>query len=167
MILTLITMIIGIGIAIFQTHQHGYMNEFFDYLVSSFVGLILGAFIGLIIAIILPMDTYDKHYSFNIETLQDNNSISGGFFLGCGQIEGKMKYIFYYEEKGLYRMEQLDYNLVQIKYTDSKPKVNVTENYPSNAFINNFALDFDAFSKTYIIEVPKGTIKNNYNLDVQ
>ena len=64
-------------------------------------------------------------------------------------------------------MMQLDYNLVQIKYSDSKPKVNVTENYPSDAFINNFAIDLDAFDKKYIIEVPKGTIKNNYNLDAQ
>ena len=113
------------------------------------------------------MDTYDKNYSLNIETLQDNNSVSGNFFLGCGQIECKMKYVFYYEENGLYRMMQLDYNLVQIKYSDGKPKVNVTENYPSKTFINNFAIDLDAFDKTYIIEVPKGTIKNNYNLDAQ
>jgi len=28
-------------------------------------------------------------------------------------------------------------------------------------------LDMDCFDKTYIIEVPKGTIKNNYNLDAQ
>ncbi len=166
MILILIAMIIGIGIAIFQTYN-GWMNDFIDYIFSSFTGIVVGAGIGLIVAIMLPMDTYDKHYSLNIETLQDNNSVSGNFFLGCGQIEGKMKYVFYYEEKGLYRMMQLDYNLVQIKYSDSKPKVNVTENYPSGAFINNFAIDLNAFDKTYIIEVPKGTIKNNYNLDAQ
>lgn len=166
MILILIGMVIGIAITIYQTYK-GFFRDFIDYIMSSFIGGLLGGAFGLISAIMLPMDTYDKHYSLNIETLQDNNSVIGNFFLGCGQIEGKMKYVFYYEENGLYRMMQLDYNLVQIKYSDSKPKVNVTENYPSDAFINNFAIDLDVFYKTYIIEVPKGTIKNNYNLDAQ
>jgi len=166
MILILIGMVIGIAIAIYQTYN-GWLNDFIDYIMSSFIGILLGGALALIVAIMLPMDTYDKHYSLNIETLQDNNSVSGNFFLGCGQIEGKMKYVFYYEENGLYRMMQIDYNLVQIKYSDGKPKVNVTENYPSDAFINKLAIDLDAFDKTYIIEVPKGTIKNNYNLDAQ
>ncbi len=166
MILILIGMVIGLGIAIYQTYNE-WMNDFTDYILSSFIGIVFGASIGLIVAIMLPMDTYNKHYSLNIETLQDNNSVIGNFFLGCGQIKGKMKYVFYYEENGLYKMMQLDYNLVQIKYSNSKPKVNVTENYPSDAFINYFAIDLDVFDKTYIIEVPEGTIKNNYNLDAQ
>lgn len=166
MILILIGVAIGIGIAIYQTYN-GYMNDFSDYTFSVVIGILLGFIFSLFVAIMLPMDTYDKHYSLDIETLQDNNSVSGNFFLGCGQIEGKMKYVFYYEENGLYRMMQLDYNLVQIKYSDSKPKVNVTENYPSDAFINKFAIDLNVLDKTYIIEVPKGTIKNNYNLDAQ
>jgi hypothetical protein len=166
MILILIGMVIGIVIAIYQTYN-GWFNDFIAYIMSSFIGIMIGGLLASFVAIMLPMDTYDKHYSLNLEALQDNNSVSGNFFLGCGQIEGKMKYVFYYEENGLYRMMQLDHNLVQIKYSDGKPKVNVTENYPSDAFINNFAIDLDAFGKTYIIEVPKGTIKNNYNLDAQ
>lgn len=166
MILILITIIIGIGIYIFKTYNSEY-NDFIDYIASSVNGFVVGAVIGLFVSIMLPMDTYDKQYSLSIETLQDNNSVSGRFFLGSGQIEGKMKYVFYYEEDGLYTMMQLDYNLVQIKYSDNKPKLIITEKYPSDAFINYFAIDFDAFSKTYIIEVPKGTIKNNYNLDAQ
>lgn len=138
-----------------------------DYILFSFIGIFIGGIIGFLVAWMLPMDTYNKHSSFRIEALQDNNSVNGNFFLGCGQIEGEMKYVFYYEQaEGLYRMMQLDYDLVQIKYSD-EPKINVTENYPSDAFINHFAIDMDAFHKTYIIEVPKGTIKNNYNLDAQ
>lgn len=93
MILILIAMIIGIGIAVFQTYN-GRTSDFIDYIFpsfvfihyifSSFVGIVVGAVIGLIVAIMLPVDTYDKHYSLNIETLQDNNSVSGNFFLGCG-----------------------------------------------------------------------------------
>jgi hypothetical protein len=43
----------------------------------------------------------------------------------------------------------------------------VSEKYATESFINYFAVDFDLGSKTYIIEVPCGTIKNNYNLDTQ
>lgn len=162
----IIAMIIGLIIAIYQTYN-GWMNTILDYIVFSCVGIFFGGIIGLIVAIALPMNTYDKHSSLNIATLQDGNSVSGKFFLGSGQIEGKMKYIFYYEENGMYRMMQLNYDVVQIKYSDEKPKVNITQNYPTKAFINNFAIDMDCFDKTYIIEVPKGTIKSNYNLDAQ
>lgn len=166
MITILIAAIIGIALAIYNEYQEGW-GGLFGYIMMSIIGALFGGVIGFIIATALPMQTYDKHYSLSIETLQDNSSVSGNFFLGCGQIEGKMKYVFYYEEKGLYRMMQIDYNMVQIKYSDSKPKVNITENYPTESIINYFAFDTDLFDKTYIIEVPKGTIKNNYNLDAQ
>ena len=142
-------------------------SEWIDYIMFSLIGGLFGGCIAMILSFMLPMDTYDKKYSLNVETLQDNNSVSGSFFLGCGQIEGKMKYVFYYEANGLYRMNQIDYDLVQIKYSDGKPKVNVTENALTKSPINLFAMDFDIGLKTYIIEVPKGTIKNNYNLDAQ
>lgn len=166
MILVYISIFIGICIGIYNCYK-GWMNDYIDYIAFSFSGAFIGGLIGLILSIMLPMDTYNKQYSLSIETLQDNSSVSGNFFLGCGQIGGSMKYVFYYEKNGLYKMMQIDYELVQIKYSDSKPKVNVTEIYPTNSIINNFAFDFNCFNKTYIIEVPKGTIKNNYNLDAQ
>ncbi len=162
----LILSILGILIAIYESYS-SYECNIGDYIFVSIMGGLIGCIGGIILALALPMNTYNKKYSLNIETLQDNSSISGNFFLGCGQISGKMKYVFYYEENGLYRMMQVDYNLVQIKYSDDKPKVNITEIYPTDAFINHFAIDLNVFDKTYIIEVPKGTIKGNYNLDAQ
>lgn len=168
MLLILLGVIAGIIIGIYNTYGSYYdcfMDYFMDYFMNIFIGTAFGAGISLFIAIAIPMETYKNEYSLDIESLQDNNSVSGNFFLGCGQIEGKMKYVFYYRENDLYRMMQLDYNLVQIKYSDSSAKVNVTENCPTEAFINKFSVDMDLYHKTYIIEVPKGTIKNNYNLD--
>jgi hypothetical protein len=164
--LILIGMILGMARGIYSAHEN-HWSDLSDYVAFSILGALLSFCIVLPISFMLPMDTYDKKYSLNIETLQDNNSVSGSFFLGCGQIEGKMKYVFYHEVNGLYRMNQIDYDLVQIKYSDGKPKVNVTENELTKSWINFFALDFDIGLKTYIIEVPKGTIKNNYNLDAQ
>jgi uncharacterized protein YneF (UPF0154 family) len=164
--LIIVCAIIGIVISIYQSYKD-WGFDFVMIFLNSLIGIVIGAFLGIWISIALPMSTYNKHYSVNIETLQDNSSVSGQFFLGCGQIDGDMKYVLYFEEKGLYQMMQIKYNLVQIKYSKRTPRLNITEICPTDSWVNNFALDFDIYDKTYIIEVPKGTIRNNYNLDAQ
>lgn len=169
MVTILITILLGIIIGIINaTLQPSFLRDLGFYIINSFIGAIFGLIIGIAIAFILPMDTYEKHYSINIVTLQDNNSTKGDFLLGCGNINGQMKYTFYYEENGLYAMKQLDHDLVKIKYSDGQPKVNVIEKkHPTNKWINAFALDLFLFDKTYVIEVPKGTIHTDYSLDAQ
>ncbi len=164
MLTIVIFLLCGCLLSIFLTsfNRPSYMG---DLLYKGMVFEILALILGFFVALMLPMDVYNKHSSLNIEALQDNNSVDGKFLLGCGQIGGKMKYVFYYEENGFYKMGQLDYDLVRIKYTNDKPKVNIIHTYPSNSLINYFAYDTDILNKTYIIEVPRGTIKNNYNLD--
>jgi len=168
MVIILIGIIVGFIWGVIDSYLEGYSGWLLDGIVFGILKGISGALIGFIIAFIMPMDLQEKNYTLNIEALQDNNSISGKFFLGSGQIDGKMQYVFYYEENGYYRMMQVDYNLVQIKYSDGIPKVNVTEMILSDAFINYFTIPPPNYAKkSYIIEVPKGTIKNNYNLDAQ
>ena len=162
----IIAAIMGMGVAISYT-RNDWMTDFIDYVFSALVGILLGGAIGLAVAMALPMDTYQKRYSVMLESLQDNNNVSCNFFLGCGQIEGKMKYVYYYKSGEFYRMAQVDYNLVDIRYSTASPKVNIIEKFPTESFINKFAFDIDCNSKTYIIDVPKGTIQNNYVLDAQ
>lgn len=165
----LIFSVIGMVLGDFIAHRD-FCRDFIIYPLFSMVFGIIGIFVGLLVAIALPMQTYDKHYSYDIENLQDNGSVDGQFFLGCGHIEGKMKYVFYYQEDSLYQMAQLDHDKVRIRYTDGTPKVNVTEIFPvcgDSAFINYFAVDMDVFIKTYIIDVPKGSIRNGYELDAK
>ena len=162
----IIAAIIGLGIGIYNAYNYSW-GDLVEYILNSFFGIIIGGTVGVIIAIALPMDTYNKQYSLKIESLQDANNIRGNFFLGIGQVEGKMQYVFYYKSGEFYRMAQIEYELVKIKYSNAEPQVHITEKYPTEAFINNFAYDTDIHSKTYIIEVPQGTIKNNYNLDAQ
>lgn len=138
-----------------------------EYILCLFVGFAMGLMIALPIAISLPMTTYEEPHVIKIENLQDNNSVKGNFFLGCGQINGTMKYVCYYEENGYYQMLQIDYDKAKIKYCDSIPKITILEIKATKDKINLFAIDLDLGEKTYIIEVPKGTIKNNYNLDAQ
>lgn len=167
MITILIGIVIGIAIAIYNTYSSYWRSSIVEYIINSIIGVVVGFFIGLAVAFMIPMKTYIKNYSLKIESLQDNNGFGGRFFLGSGQVDGKMKYVFYYEENGLYKMEQIDYDLVRIRYSDGIPKVNVGELSFTESTINYFALDSDIGYKSYIIEVPKGSIKNNYNLDAQ
>lgn len=161
----LILMLIGIIIGLIRELIGGYYSDFTDFFMASLTGGLIGFISGIIIALALPMDTYIKRYSINIESLKDHSNASGEFFLGCGSINGSMKYSFYYEENGLYRLMQLDYTDVAIKYSDKKPRVNVSELWFTDAAINQYAIDLNIGDKSYIIEVPEGTIKNNYILD--
>lgn len=164
MIIILIGIIVG-GVILFyhNRYEDDKLGDFFNFL----VGGIIGGFICFFLSAMIPMDTYDKVTSVNIVALQDNNSFNGDFFLGTGNIEGRMEYILYYEESDYYKMLQLPHGLVKIRYTSSQPKLITIENYPTDSFINSFVFDGDIYDKRYIIEVPEGTIKNDYNLDVQ
>jgi hypothetical protein len=158
---------IALFTAIYQEYKHGYYSDGLDYFIMAFFGLIIGIIIGTAIAIALPAKTEIVKTNYNLETLQDNNSVKGSFFLGSGQIDGKMKYVFYYENEGYYKLEQADYSEVKVKYSEEKPKAErFNRQNVKDAFINNFAIDGNSYQE-YIIYVPKGTIKQNYSLDAQ
>ena len=158
---------IAIFIACFNEYKHGFYSDGFDYFMMVILGLLIGGVIGTAIAFALPVKTEIVKTTYNLEALQDNNSVKGSFFLGSGQIEGKMKYVFYYERDGFYKMEQADYEEVKVKYSDEKPKAErFNRKNVKDAFINNFAIDCNSYQE-YIIYVPKGTIKQNYSLDAQ
>jgi hypothetical protein len=162
----IIITVITIFIACLMEYNEGYA-DFEDYLIVSFPALFIGAILGAVIAFTLPAKTEIVKTTYNLEALQDNNSVKGSFFLGSGQIEGKMKYVFYYENEGYYKLEQVDYNEVKVKYSDEKPKAELfNRKNVKDAFINNFAIDCNCYQE-YIIYVPKGTIKQNYTLDAQ
>tara|TARA_R110000782_G_C14630275_1_gene394341 strand:+ start:43 stop:546 length:504 start_codon:yes stop_codon:yes gene_type:complete len=135
----------------------------------GFFGLMFGCFIGFITAIALPTEVL-KEDSPNIKelvSLQDGSSVSGNFFLGCGSINGSMKYTYYYEvEKDLFKMGRTDYDRVLIKY-DSIPRLETFRYVQTDYWLNWFSIDLGQIKPQYIFHVPKGTIKNDYNLDAQ
>lgn len=142
-------------------------NEYIWGILFGFIGLLLGCLFGILVAVIIPSEMTTVKTTYKLESIQDNRSVNGSFFLGSGNINGSMKYVFYYEENGFYKMEQVDYSKVKIKYVDSNHIAERFDEIQSkDAFINNFSLGF-TYCKGYIIYVPKGTIKNNYTLDAQ
>lgn len=158
---------ISLFIAFYSEYTSYGTSGFLDYIVISIPGIFIGMIIGFFVALALPAKVEIVKTTYNLENLQDNNSVHGSFFLGSGQIEGKMKYVFYYENGGYYKLEQVDYNEVKIKYSDENPKAEQFNlDYVKGALINYFAIDINSYQE-YIIYVPKGTIKQNYTLDAQ
>jgi hypothetical protein len=141
-----------------------------EFIMYIFMGSLFGGLIGCLICVSLPMDTYDKNYTYEIVALQDNSQVNGQFFLGSGQIDGRMTYVFYYKSGDFFQIEQAIYTDAKVKYLQdaiSSPKVTITQKTPKDSFINYFAFDTDLWSKKYVIEVPEGTIRNVQNLDAQ
>ena len=163
----IIITVIAILVTIFYEYKYGYWSDIIDYFLMALIGLIAGSVFGGGIALALPTKTEIVKLTYYIETLQDNNGISGQFFLGCGQVDDKMKYVFYRETNGYYQLEQVDCEKTMIKYSNGRPKVEeFVQREVKGAFINNFAIDWN-LSQAYIIYVPIGTIKQSYTLDAQ
>jgi len=164
------TIIICILVLFIVTMLIMYDEDFFfeDTFLHLAVSIFLGFFIGGAIALALPVKTETGKETYNLECIQDNNNVNGGFFLGCGTINGEMKYTFYYKKDDYFKLLQLSYNKVKVKYSEETPKVEYYYTIESkDAFINNFALDWYIGGKEYIIYIPKGSIKQDYNLDAQ
>ena len=137
-------------------------NLFFGILYGLFLGLIF----GLITSFFLPNDTKPVVTTYQIECLQDNSNVSGSFFIGCGSVNNRMKYTYYYDcGDSTYVLEQIDVDDVKIKYTNEKPYVDKIKYKQTDNWINLFS--FELRNPTYIIYVPKGSIMNNYNLDTK
>lgn len=154
----LITVILAIIISYLLERRRAYWS---DYFLSTIIGGMAGIFLGFIIALIVPHKTLTKTTTFEIENLQDNNSVSGSFFIGTGSIDGVMKYVFYHKVDGGFKMMQLDYKDTIIKYSNDLPRVEKLCNYSES----NFGVSF--LRTIYVIYVPEGTIKQSYILDAQ
>lgn len=144
-----------------------FMEYFFGLFLIAFT-TVLASIFGLGVALCLPMDTVTKVDTYNIVSLKDNNNVSGNFLLGSGSINGEMKYTFYYEENGFYKMKQIDVNNTSIKYSNDI-KVERYREEATESFINYFAIDDleNESNMSYIIYIPEGSIKNNYTLDAE
>jgi len=131
-----------------------------------------GIIVGFILCALFPTNNVTHPgKTTEIVCLQDNSSIGGDFFLGCGNIGGAMMYTYYYKvDATSFKMNQLNYSEVTIKYCDSTsaPKVVeiIEEEKKNDTWNKYFALDVPEVIG-YIIYVPEGTIKQNYSLDAQ
>jgi hypothetical protein len=174
MIIILTLMVIGIIIGLYLAYKEKGFDAWFAF---PIIGLLLGMILGFVIATILLADSEFKKVSeIKIVTLKDNNNVKGNFTLGCGSIGSKMKYVYYYEKDGGFKMGSIDCNEngegdvdVEICFLSGNDSISRVETYQTcptlDKVINWFALD--EIETKYIIRVPKGTITNDFSLDAQ
>ena len=101
---------------------------------------------------------------YDLVAFNDGYSASGQFFLGIGAIENSPIIKFLAKENGMIKMYS-----VQGEFY-----INETANYEATAikYITNlknwfFNLFYISECNTYIFNVPEGTIKYNYSIDLQ
>lgn len=166
MYLIILFAVIGAVIAVrYEFDEWGWDPILF---IQSLFGIVFGGLLGVVVALCLPMHYQTDRWSVNLESLQDNSQTHGHFFLGSGSIEGKMMYVFYVQqEDSTFRLYQVDYSDASIKYSTNSPKEHITWTHPKENLWNKFALDIMPDEYTYVFEVPKGSIQNNYSLDAQ
>lgn len=164
--------IIIFGVIFFLVTLISYINDieyFSDCFLFLFISILSGMFgvlIGIGVASVLPSDTYLKPHSVDLVCIQDNSSIKGQFFLGCGQIEGDMKYAFYYNQgDDSYKLDTISCSKAEIKYVATKPRIT----YNTKEFTNKWYNKFSVFTQNiyYTIEIPEGSIKKDFTLDAK
>ena len=169
MIILIISVLLGLYLSIKYMWNDAY--DIGDYILSTFLTciiLLISIIIGALISYSLPMKTEENVVTYKIVSLQDNNNLKGDYFIGSGRFEGKMKYSFYYESDGGFKLKQIDYKNATIIYSDSI-RIEQFGEKEVVSFINYFAFD-DLTDENYMkfkIFVPKGTIKSNFSLDAE
>ncbi|MFA5299625.1 MAG: hypothetical protein WC389_15660 [Lutibacter sp.] len=164
------TIIIGLSIGLIASiliviSMEGKYADAEDYILSGLICLVISVIISTVIAFSLPVQTKEVIDEFEIVTLQDNSQTEGNFFLGCGYINGTMKYVFYYKSDKSYKLFMVNYYSAEIIITNKKAFNQQIRTVKTDALINKFALDFYLSENRYVFYVPEGTIKQNYSLD--
>ena len=146
--------------------------DYFSEIIGAILGTIWVLFcafmLGGLVSWLLPMKTEENIITYNIVSLQDNNSSKGNYFIGSGRSEGKMKYSFYYKSDGGFKLKEIDYKNTTIIYSDSI-RIEQFGEKEVDSFINYFAFDnfLDEDYMKFKIYIPEGTIKTNFTLDAE
>ena len=135
---------------------------FFDLMAAFVVAIILTFTCGIFI----PESQKELYIvqEQNIYSLKDNLGIEGKFVLGCGNIESELKYYFMIKEDFGYKVENASMDETNISEVDTVPRYIIYGKQYKNKFLCLIAID--SFEKN-VLEVPKGTIKIDYKVDLE
>lgn len=129
----------------------------------------LGLVTGFVIAWAVPVHYKDSQWETPIVSLKDNNSIRGSFFLGSGVVDGQMKYVYYMQSAdSSFRLVQVKHSKAAIKYSNSPAKLLVFDRSEDDCLWNKFVVDLDnEDDQTYMFYIPRGSIQEGFDLDLQ
>ena len=165
-----IYLITGLSFIVFLVYH--FIKKPFDwdyereyYFIYGLLVLALSGTLSFVVAAILPAKTFYKKSVYQVESIQDSNSISGKFYLGCGQINSKMVFSMYLKDDISFKLFQVESEKTTIKYVNTNPYLEIFISTKTNHFFNDFCLpNYDYY---YVVNVPKGSILNNFSLDAK
>jgi len=101
---------------------------------------------------------------YKLYALKDNVGVQGNFFLGSGRIDSDLKYYYLTDFEDGKKIDSLDVDEVILKQDDN-PHIEVYEAQYKNEFIRFNFINFS--SDKYKIYIPEGSIKYDFNVDLQ
>lgn len=142
---------------------------------SIIVGLTFSIVIGLLSSLLfLIPNTFipkeEKEYSsvsHKIVAFKDNKGSRGSFLLGSGYIEDELYYYYFEETSDGLKKKKLRASDCYIKY-DNKPRViEYTHTGYKKVYHYIYATPEVIHGTYYVIYVPKGSITNEFNIDLE
>jgi hypothetical protein len=170
-ILLISCIVIGAGLGYLL---EGRRDKISGTLVGVIIGIVVGIGVGFILDVTLPYETHEfESERVELVALGDTNLLHGTFFLGSGQINSDMYYLFFFKAPDggkkfdkvnaknttVYEEDRSDAYLVRIGQQEQRPNSTYLWLLPK-------FLVHDVYNYYYAIHVPKGTIKTGYNLDL-
>lgn len=167
------TVLIVVVLFIFE-YRCGELMDVRDWISGFILNLLGGATLGLIVAIVGSMIAYDtvpmteqETGTWQISSLQDNMNAQEHFGLFMGYVDEDL-YIYYvaHEYDGSKSICRVNREQCRIIETNSEePHITWTKKIFENKFARWFFLEFGG-SRAYMT-VPKGTIYEDYNIDLR
>ena len=164
MLVLIFSIIIAI-IVIIKAYDGLWPDGFFEWFLVIFIGAFIGFIFFIVSGVILifSLPKVIEYENIPIVSLQDSIGVSGHFFIGSGYIGDKPYYSYYVKENDGFKLNNVNAENILIKYGET-PYVKVPKSCHS---------DFDwifpcAYGSSPIeIQVPNGSIKENYSLDAK
>lgn len=154
----------------YTQHRNKY---FYSFAESVFRYLVVIAFIFCLILVLFigTMFHYETHpdktelrksKTIQIESFNNTDLLSGNFFLFGGNMQEDLVYRYVVKNGTGFSIKEIkNDNIERIEYSDN-PRIEVYGRYPEDGLFKNIAI-----TSKRIIYVPKGTIKSNFNIDLE
>jgi len=150
-------------IAVFNEYQSDWPEwsaVFFTFFVSALIAFFAAGAVNFVTY--FKVDEPVQKYTA-IANLSDGSGVSGSFFLGIGSVDSKPVYMYYTDKNGVFELHQLEARRAYVTYTDGRPQVVIHTDRSTNKWISVVP----GWDYTYEFQVPRGSVRANFNLDAQ
>lgn len=150
--------------------NRGFWGKVWLLIYSPILGLGLWMFLTACFSLCMrgfPDKKMVPSYAIGIAAMDDGFASEGSFSLGCGTVEG-VSYYFYYQKlsNGGYKQNKIKAALATIFEDNTKvPRIQYYKNEFVDSAWSHWAIPEEC--EKVSIFVPKGSVKQNYNFDLQ